>query len=218
MMRVGWILPSLSVIFVIWAVFISEKGPRLGFQDPAAYALEGAAGPVIPTVPRQERIRGETWDIHRDEVRIHPHHLFSLDAVVLSRKRYRLGPTGEIAPIDLALGWGPMSDPAVLKKLDISQSGRFYFFRYDPVSLPLPARLLSRNSSNMHMIPADDTIRRMLLKVRRGDVVRIQGKLVDVIFPNGRWESSRTRTDTGNGACEIVLLESIEVIDRDELD
>ena len=34
----------------------------------------------------------------------------------------------DLAPVDLALGWGRMSDEAILKDIQISQSGRFYFW------------------------------------------------------------------------------------------
>src|SRR4029077_5262010 len=53
---------------------------------------------------------------------------FSLASRVLSKERYRFDEGADVAPVDLALGWGPMSDQAVLEAFDISQSGRFYFW------------------------------------------------------------------------------------------
>jgi hypothetical protein len=49
-------------------------------------------------------------------------------------------------------------------------------------------------------------------KLRPGQIVTIGGYLVDVRGPNGfTWNTSLTRGDTGNGACEIVWVESLSV-------
>jgi hypothetical protein len=50
---------------------------------------------------------------------------FSVAARVLSRENYDHGREADFSPVDLALGWGPMREDAVLARLDISQSGRF---------------------------------------------------------------------------------------------
>lgn len=52
---------------------------------------------------------------------------FSVHARVLSTQHYALDRAAKLAPVDLALGWGRMSDESVLSSINISQSGRFYF-------------------------------------------------------------------------------------------
>src|SRR3546814_10278228 len=54
---------------------------------------------------------------------------FSIDARVLSREDYSTGREADLSPTDLALGWQEMADDAVLSRLDISQSGRWYRYR-----------------------------------------------------------------------------------------
>jgi hypothetical protein len=50
------------------------------------------------------------------------------------------------------------------------------------------------------------------MKVREGDVIVLQGYLVDVDHDSGwRWRTSMNRTDTGAGACEIVFVEFISI-------
>ncbi len=67
-----------------------------------------------------------------------------------------------------------------------------------------------RSSANMHIIPRNDAQRAVLDSLRKGDVVVIEGWLVDVRGPQGmRWKSSRSRGDMGAGACEIILVETI---------
>lgn len=135
---------------------------------------------------------------------------YSLTAVVLSRSRYRYDAGAKIAPVDLALGWGPMSIAGVINELRISQSGRWYEYswRNDP---PLDPAQIARNSANTHCIPANDDVRRQLLAVKRHELVTLTGYLVEVKRSDGyRWRSSLSRDDTGGGACEIVWITALE--------
>lgn len=135
---------------------------------------------------------------------------FSLEARVLGRKRYSQGEEARFSPLDLALGWGPMRETAVLQQLDISQSGRWYHYRWSGQA-PIPPGEIVRSSANMHMIPANDGVARALRGVREGDRIRLQGWLVNIEAADGwRWRSSLTRDDTGNGACELVYVCAIE--------
>jgi hypothetical protein len=138
---------------------------------------------------------------------------FSIEARVLSTKHYKIGREADLAPVDLALGWGHMSDEAVLARIEISQSGRFYFWRTD--EFPIPREEIETHSANMHMVPADQLIERQLEQVRPGQVVTISGQLIEAQASDGwRWRSSLTREDTGNGACELVLVRSLVVINK----
>ncbi len=60
----------------------------------------------------------------------------------------------------------------------------------------------------MHMIPADADVKRQLEQVRQGQVVHIEGFLVDASRADGwHWKTSMTRDDTGAGACELIYVE-----------
>jgi hypothetical protein len=101
-----------------------------------------------------------------------------------------------------------MSDSSVLARIQISQENRFYHWHV--TSFPIPRREIEQSSANMHMIPADTAVRAQLDRVRVGEVVHLQGFLVDAARPNGwRWRTSMTRDDTGDGACELVYVESV---------
>ena len=64
----------------------------------------------------------------------------------------------------------------------------------------------------MHMIPATRTIGRKLKSLRVGDIIKLDGLLVDVDHDSGWfWRTSMSRMDTGAGACEIVFVESLSV-------
>ncbi len=144
-----------------------------------------------------------------DEYEITPLADFYLTARILSRKTYRYGRESDLSPIDLALGWGRMSDEEVLKHFKISQSGRWYYWRAK--KLPIPINEVSNSSANMHLIPATDEVKKELKKLKKGEVVELRGKLVLVKAADGwRWKSSLTRNDRGSRACEVFYVESVE--------
>jgi hypothetical protein len=123
---------------------------------------------------------------------------------VLSREDYHLGREADLSPTDLALGWGRMRDDAVLSRLDISQSGRWYQYRWQGEA-PLPVAEIVHSSANMHIIPADAGAAAELSRIRAGERVRIDGWLVEAVAADGwRWRSSLSRDDSGSGACEVV--------------
>jgi hypothetical protein len=134
---------------------------------------------------------------------------FDIRARVIAAGRYRFDRGAALSPVDLALGWGAMSDSAILKQISVSQSGRFY--SWWAKDYPVLRNIVEAHSANMHMIPANDDIERRLKSVRAGNLVHIKGYLVDVSNKDGfRWKSSLTRSDTGAGACELILVESLE--------
>jgi hypothetical protein len=103
-----------------------------------------------------------------------------------------------------------MSDSSVLDRLDISQAGRFYSYRWKDEP-PLPPAEIVRSSANMHLIPADAGVARELARVRAGMVVTLRGRLVEASGADGwRWRSSLTREDSGAGACELVLVDALD--------
>ena len=142
--------------------------------------------------------------------RIVPLETFSIEAKVLSSMRYRFDRESSLAPVDLALGWGPMANPAVSEKLSVSQGERWFYWRAS--EFPIPRREIETHSANMHMIPATPAIDEMLKSIQKGDTVRVRGYLVEAQGADGwRWRSSLSREDTGAGACELVWVETLDV-------
>lgn len=45
---------------------------------------------------------------------------------MIAKENYHLGEERELSPVELALGWGVMSDQQVLDQIQFSQSGRWY--------------------------------------------------------------------------------------------
>lgn len=165
-------------------------------------------GVLVSVAPVQRNLRQpETFRL--EDFTITRRATFDIQARVLSRETYFWGNESELSPIDLALGWGRMSDQAVLDQISVRQGRRWYYTRY-ALPPPIPEQEIIRSSANMHMIPADSSVERSLKKLRRGDVIRIKGYLVDINQASGwSWRTSLTREDTGQGACEIIYVEDV---------
>jgi hypothetical protein len=167
-------------------------------------------GVLVPEAPKQRNL-GEGEPIWLEDYRLTRRAEFDIRARVLSREDYWLGSESSLAPVDLALGWGAMSDQAVLDRITITQGSRWYFTRYE-FPAPIPDREIINHSGNMHMVPANSWVLKKLKELRRGDVVWLKGYLVDVDSDSGfYWRTSLRRDDTGNGSCEIVYVENIQI-------
>ena len=115
---------------------------------------------------------------------------------------------GDLAPIDLILGWGRMSDSTVLAPFTFSQSGRWY--RYKTQHWTIPKSEVIQHSANMHIIPSTAELESKLNAIVEGQVINLEGSLVHVKAQDGwQWKSSMTRTDSGTGSCEVIWLRSL---------
>jgi len=74
-------------------------------------------------------------------------------------------------------------------------------------------------SGNWHMMPADDRILSEIQKAKKDQIVFIEGLLVQVFFTDGTfYKSSLSRNDTGDGACEIILVKNFRIEGEAPLD
>ncbi|MEO7433539.1 MAG: hypothetical protein ABIR62_16320 [Dokdonella sp.] len=167
------------------------------------------AGMLVESEPRQTEPVDRSV-LHHGDYALTPLADYDIEALVLSREDYSMDAGSALAPTDLAVGWQRMSDSAVIEGLDISQSARFFTYRWSNQP-PIPPTEIARSASNMHLIPANDSVARDLARVRVGNVVHMTGELVEARGSDGwTWRSSLRRDDTGGGACELMRVESIE--------
>ncbi len=168
--------------------------------------IEHAPGVVAPDAPRQ-RLLADVPGVRVAEYELTPRAEFSATVRVLGRERYRLDMLAGIAPVDFAVGWGPMSDSRVLEEFELTQTNRFFLWETD--TWPIDAATVTSHAANLHVIPANDVVAALLDRVRVGSVVTFEGRLVDVRSPNGEARTSLAREDTGAGACEILLVDNV---------
>lgn len=204
---------TLVCVLVWWQATRPASPPAAGHASGPAGVAGSSRCPLPPRIqqgdePLQTAVPGGMSLPPLGAATLQPLAGFSIEARVLGREDYQLGRESEFSPTDLALGWGPMTEDAVLSRLRISQSSRWYRYRWEDAP-PIPLQDIIRSSANMHMIPADDAVAAALRRIERGDRVRIDGWLVQVEDGDWRWRSSLTRDDSGGGACELVYVCSI---------
>ncbi|MEM1412448.1 MAG: hypothetical protein AAGH19_08815 [Pseudomonadota bacterium] len=167
--------------------------------------IEHGPGVLVAEDPIQETVGASEFQY--DDYTMTRRARFELRARVLSRRDYRFDAGADLVPVDLALGWGPMSDQAILDRISVSQSGRWFHLRWDHPG-PLSDDVAMRHSGNMHIIPGNPTVEDQLTQVREGHVVWLSGHLVDARRADGyHWNTSLSRTDTGGGSCELFYVE-----------
>lgn len=147
---------------------------------------------------------------------------FSGRVVVVARKSYSMGEFAHLAPTDLAIVWGPLSDPVEYGQLAWEQFGAPFGARFVAPRIrdgtPLRARPIAQideyllaNLTHLHTIPADRHIAARLAGIRPGQVIRFAGTLVDVVAPSGlRYTSSLALHDYD---CEIAWIEEVVLED-----
>ncbi len=163
-------------------------------------------GVLVPNDPVQIDAKGSLKPVLYKDAVLDLLAEYRIQARILSRERYYIDPMSKYSPLDLALGWGPMSDSELVDKLDISQGGRFYFYQWSD-RIPASHDEMGNHSANVHILPADDDIEKTVKSFRQGELVEMRGHLVRVNFKNGSdWKSSLTRGDRGNGACEVFWV------------
>jgi len=170
------------------------------------------AGVIAPDQPKQNNLSEEkVWQV--GEFNLKALAEYHIKARVLSRNNFSLGKESDISPFDLALGWGPMSDQSVIDKIDITQRNRWYHWKAEV--LPIPAREISLNSANVHIIPGEEAVEEKFDNVYKGSLIEMKGYLVEVTTSDGwRWKSSLKRDDTAGGSCELFWVEDLVVFDK----
>lgn len=117
--------------------------------------------------------------------------------------------------VDLCVVWGENAASGVYHYLGFSNDQ--WTCHIQPTSADA-AQLTDWDAvANNHMVTDDPAVARRLRQVRIGDQIRVQGYLVDYTTyvqgrEQGRRVSSDVRTDRGNGACEVLYVESFDVI------
>jgi hypothetical protein len=198
-------LSAILALAVLWFGYSHFTGP-----------IAHPPGILIAAEPAQTENPVGTMPITHGthgEFQLKPLAHYSIDARILHRKNYRYDGVAKLAPTDLALGWGEMSDQSVLDRLTISQSSRFYWYEYQ-LPPPIPQGAIVRQSANVHIIPADDEVKAECKSLRAGELIHLDGELVEVTGPGiNTWRSSLRRDDSGNGACEVLFVKHVWKLD-----
>ncbi|MEO1035328.1 MAG: hypothetical protein AAFX44_07205 [Pseudomonadota bacterium] len=169
--------------------------------------------------PRQEKVRtrGDQLTYRDVDYDIERVYRYDISGVVVSyryhddsSRLHRLA-NDHLNLLDVCLVWGSNAGNPALNKLDfwngvftcnVQTKDRDAWQQFDMNAL-----------SNNHLISADPSVRSRLDGLKVGDQVRLRGYLANYgAAGQPKRKSSTTREDTGNGACETLLVEDVEVL------
>ena len=192
----------LTMILVVVLIFLGASilGDNSSYQGTVAIPEQRNIYPI-------NRISYETED---GEIDLTIKAEYDIRGVVKGKRKYS-DYSSLVSDYDVILVWGDLNKEEYDQYINYSQSGRWYHYTYEPGMVK--ERYIANHSANVHLIPENDEVKREIKKIRKNDYIRIEGYLVDVHFENGAWETSMTRADTGNGACEILFVKELHIVD-----
>jgi hypothetical protein len=206
--RTGAVLKAAAIAFVAWLA-VDRFVPAI----PLSFlSSEAAPRPNALKEPEQTDSSKEPFAETRGSktYRITPRAAYDVAARVGATERYRSGASGNLLPLDFVLTWGAVTKAPAWNHISFTQTGRFYMWSTRDESLDLG--YVASHTANTHLIPASGRVASALARVRRGDIVRLEGDLVDIDGPDGFvWKTSLTRTDTGAGACETLYVRALTI-------
>ncbi|WP_445116999.1 hypothetical protein [Acinetobacter sp. WZC-1] len=134
---------------------------------------------------------------------------------ILGSKEYSHDEQAKFSPIDYAVTRGLFTEPEIARQISINQYDRY--LNWKMARPPVPARLATQLVSNMHIIPATPEIASQIKQVKRGDLVRLQGDLVQVNDKNLVWKSALDWNGVGDGACKLIRVSSIQWVEKQNI-
>jgi hypothetical protein len=180
----------------------------------------GLAADVLEQ-PKQARTTKTTigTTVNGVDYRIQPRFTYNLSGLVVSLHHsdswwdYAHNEWGDhINLMDLCVVWGSTAEAGAYRK--VSFSNNQWECHWSWSSAEAGRNFKHEEVSNNHIVTDDPAVAKALRTIRIGDQIRIKGYLVDYTIANrpGARVSSITRTDTGNGACEVLYVEAVEII------
>lgn len=207
----------IIALLAIVAVIIYMCIPKPGKQN----AIAGLEEPVQTELKKTDET-GTSFKKAGFDCKLTYLYKYDVDALVVSAQDYTgIGVQDQLSPKDLALAWGKVAETNTLIDYQWDQSNRFVFWYVDSGDLLASVggvEGVTKCCSNNHIIPADSTVKSQLKKVRKGDHIQLHGYLVSVEGSKSSgetftWNSSTSRTDDGNGACEVIYTTSISILE-----
>jgi len=115
---------------------------------------------------------------------------------------------------DLCLVWGKTIENGAYQEVKYSHGEFTCYYKW---TKPPKNSFDFTQLSNNHLLPINEKVAKAIKQAGIGDQVRIRGWLAKYeISQNGELIGSRgtstIRTDTGNGACETILVDNFEIL------
>ena len=199
------------VALALVALFLLAWKNRGGLPGPAEI------DPALLQEPLQQATEREPFEFAYNgrAVRVRPVAEYELWGLVVSHNNIRsiadiYHDSSSVDTKDLCVVWGSNLQSGELGKVEFDSGPWTCYYRY-----PAGVRFVGSEMSNNHLLTDQDALRADLANIRIGDQIHVKGALVDYQVDDWRdfWRrSSRVRNDGGNGACEVLYFEEVEVL------
>lgn len=212
-MRSVFFAGIMIAIIAVFPLLFNERGDfRLTAEPTTLDLMDDTGGMLVDRVPREVPLEsGDGLTLRRGDIRITGISRIDLEGIVLSRRDYTVDWRADVSSIDVVVGWKSMSDPAIVNDIAVSQAGRSYNLR--PVSDTATSKaVLLFESANLSLFSTRKDVAAELAKTRPGDIIRVEGYVVDTKMSDGRvWESSEVMFDGSASTSRIVLVEDFDI-------
>lgn len=148
---------------------------------------------------------------------IQPLFRYTIAGKIVGKGEHTQGATDMLAPMDLVIVNGDIIRPELFQYFTFEKIPRHYRYHYYfPQGVKgLSQQYINEHISNSHLIFASESVYALAKTAGIGDYIVISGYLVTVTGNTGDGRTfhqgtSTTRSDLGEGACEVVYVESIE--------
>lgn len=226
---------KISIIALTLMIFNSMLGDLLFRVKYSFPKVSATTEQIINTYkePVQINLRDEKYIKYRGEKDLYalkPQAEYSISALVVAKnsnfwfRDVMRSKFDDVALLDLGLVWGDLAvDRKELyshikfnSKKTLGQA-RMLYYRWDGTS-PWGASYITSHIAHTHMIPANPNVMGGLLQIKKNDIVKIDGYLVDIYTDKSELVAytSLSRTDTnassrGSGACEDMYVTQVQI-------
>ena len=208
---------SLTVLLLVSALLTAIASTKR-----AVLPEEARLRPEVKVDPVQSELSDRAF-VHEwrgERFVVHPVAEYSIAGVLVSRNDiggfsdiYHTSSSVDV--VDVCLVWGENARERVYRSVEFWSEPFSCWFRAPNFELLDDFR--RDQMSNTHVLAKDEFIAKRLNRLRLGDQIRMRGRLVNY-NPAGASEalrkSSLVRDDSGNGACEVMFVEELDVLER----
>lgn len=166
-------------------------------------------GVVAPDPPVQESLSED--EIRYKNFTLKPKARIAFRGRVLSIKKYYFDTFADLTKTDVVFSWKAMSDERNLKTLMVRQEDRSFY--WEMTKPPISRQNMWKQAANMHLIGPTEEMRDKINSLRKGQVVKIEGFLVNAESSKG-WtlKTSLSRDDIGDGSSELVWINKMNIL------
>lgn len=165
--------------------------------------------------PLRERYTGE--EIHkrigRFEFTIVPVAVYNASVRVICMQYYNADEVDRLTPFDLCVVWGKLAESKYLQHFTCSQTERGCRLTSRTESY-LDDSYVGTHFTNIHIIPANETILEAVKTIGWNQSVVLEGFLVNVYSDRTViWETSLSWEDSGSDSCEVLYVTKVRIGD-----